>query len=41
VAEIAEGDVAVIDAGRPWFFRANDDCAVLLTLAWPRAKAGV
>jgi quercetin dioxygenase-like cupin family protein len=40
-SELAEGDVAVIDAGRPWFLTAQTDCAVLLTLAWPREKAGV
>ena len=31
----------VIDAGRPWAFRATSDCALLLTLAWPREKADV
>jgi quercetin dioxygenase-like cupin family protein len=40
-SELVESDVAVIDAGRPWAFRATDDCALLLTLAWPREKAGV
>jgi len=39
--QIDEGDLAVIDAGRPWAFRATSDCALLLTLAWPREKAGV
>jgi hypothetical protein len=33
--------VAVIDAGRPWQLRAASDCALLLTLAWPREKTGV
>jgi quercetin dioxygenase-like cupin family protein len=40
-SDLAESDVAVIDAGRPWKFRATSDCALLLTLAWPREKAGV
>ncbi len=34
-------DIAVIDAGRSWLLTAQSDCAVLLTLAWPREKAGV
>jgi quercetin dioxygenase-like cupin family protein len=38
---MGEGDIAVVDAGRPWFLTAQSDCAVLLTLAWPREKAGV
>ena len=40
-SEMGEGDVAVIDSGQPWFLTAQADCAVLLTLAWPREKAGV
>jgi quercetin dioxygenase-like cupin family protein len=40
-AQVSAGDVAVIDAGRPWLLRATSDCAVLMTLAWPREKAGV
>jgi quercetin dioxygenase-like cupin family protein len=39
--ELAAGDIAVVDAGRPWFLTATSDCALLLTLAWPREKAGV
>ncbi|HWH23980.1 MAG TPA: hypothetical protein VNW68_03695 [Candidatus Limnocylindria bacterium] len=35
------GMLAVVDNGRPWRLRADSDCAVLLTLAWPREKAGV
>lgn len=35
------GQLAVIDAGEAWTLRADGDCAVLLTLAWPREKAGV
>jgi quercetin dioxygenase-like cupin family protein len=40
-ADLEAGDVAVVDAGRPWLLTASSDCAVLLTLAWPREKAGV
>jgi len=40
-AELGEGQLAVVDAGRPWTITAATDCAVLLTLAWPREKAGV
>jgi quercetin dioxygenase-like cupin family protein len=40
-ADVVEHDVAVIDAGQPWLLRATSDCAVLLTLARPRDKAGV
>jgi hypothetical protein len=38
-SELAEGQLAVVDSGRPWTLRATSDCAVLLTLAWQ--KAGV
>src|SRR3954452_22728537 len=34
--ELSPDDVVVIDAGRPWLFRATSECALLLTLAWPR-----
>lgn len=40
-SELSAQDIAVIDAGRPWTLRATSDCALLLTLAWPREKAGV
>jgi len=40
-ADLEVGEVGVIDAGSPWRLRATADCAVLLTLAWPREKAGV
>ena len=40
-ADLGEGQLAVIDAGRPWLLTAATDCAVLITLAWPREKAGV
>jgi quercetin dioxygenase-like cupin family protein len=38
---LAEGQLAVIDSGRPWNLRATTDCALLLTLAWPIEKAGL
>jgi quercetin dioxygenase-like cupin family protein len=41
LSELGVGQLAVIDSGRPWVLRATDDCAVLLTLAWPLEKAGV
>ena len=40
-ADLGEGQLAVIDSGRPWLLTAATDCAVLITLAWPREKAGV
>lgn len=40
-AELEATEVAVVDAGQHWRLRAEGDCAVLLTLAWPREKAGV
>ena len=40
-AELEAGDLAVVDAGHPWALQAEGNCAVLLTLAWPREKAGV
>jgi len=33
------GSLAVVDAGTQWHLTAAGDCAVLLTLAWPRSKA--
>jgi quercetin dioxygenase-like cupin family protein len=39
--ELAADEMAVVDAGQPWRLRAVGDCAVLLTLAWPREKARV
>lgn len=41
LGQLAAGQVAVIDSGRPWTLRATSDCALLLTLAWPLEKAGV
>ena len=40
-AELESMEVAVVDAGQHWQLRAETDCALLLTLAWPREKAGV
>jgi quercetin dioxygenase-like cupin family protein len=39
-SELGAGDLAVIDA-RPWLLSASSDCALVMTLAWPREKAGV
>jgi len=39
--QLGAGEMAVVDAGQPWTLRALADCAVLLTLAWPREKARV
>lgn len=38
--DLGAGALAVVDAGVPWSLTADGDCSVLLTLAWPRAKAG-
>lgn len=38
---LAPGDVAVVDAGEGWTLTAADECAFLLTLAWPRDKARI
>lgn len=40
-AELEAMEVAVVDAGQRWQLRAETDSALLLTLAWPREKAGV
>ena len=40
-AQLSQGQMAVVDAGRPWTLRATRDCAVLVTFAWPIEKAGV
>jgi quercetin dioxygenase-like cupin family protein len=37
--KLPPGALAVVDAGQPWALTASGDCAVLLTLAWPREKA--
>ena len=40
-AQLDPAEVAVVDHGHPWVLRADTDCAVLLTIAWPPNKAGV
>ncbi len=40
-AHLQPAEVAVIDRGQPWILRADSDCAVLLTIAFPVDKAGV
>ena len=40
-AQLATGQLAVVNAGQSWVLRASSDCAVLTTLAWPIEKAGV
>lgn len=40
-AELEAGELATVDAGRPWELEAGAECALILTLAWPREKAGV
>lgn len=40
-AELAAGDIAVVNEGQAWQLRADGECALLMTLAWPREKAGV
>jgi hypothetical protein len=40
-AELNAGQLAVVDAGQAWRLTATEDSAVLVTLAWPREKAGV
>ena len=40
-AALTSGQLAVVDSGQPWVLRATDDCAALITFAWPIEKAGV
>lgn len=40
-AELRAGQIATIDAGKPWTLEALDDSVLLLTIAWPRDRAGV
>jgi quercetin dioxygenase-like cupin family protein len=40
-AHLQPAEVAVIDRGEPWVIRADTDCALLLTIAWPPEKARV
>jgi hypothetical protein len=40
-AHLQPAELAVVDQGQPWIIRADSDCALLLTIAWPPEKAGV
>lgn len=40
-AHLQPSEVAVVDQGQPWVIRADSDCALLLTIAWPPDKARV
>lgn len=40
-AHLQPAELAVVDQGQPWVIRADSDCALLLTIAWPPDKAGV
>jgi quercetin dioxygenase-like cupin family protein len=40
-AHLQQAELAVVDRGEPWVLRADSDCAVLLTIAWPPEKARV
>lgn len=40
-ADLSAGQLAAVDVGQGWQLRATEDSAVLVTLAWPREKAGV
>jgi quercetin dioxygenase-like cupin family protein len=40
-AHLGPAEIAVIDRAQPWVLRADSDCAVLLTFAFPPDKAGV
>ncbi|HUP83910.1 MAG TPA: hypothetical protein VM284_06955 [Candidatus Limnocylindria bacterium] len=40
-AHLQPAEVAVVDQGQPWSIRADSDCALLLTIAFPPEKAGV
>jgi quercetin dioxygenase-like cupin family protein len=40
-AHLQPAEVAVIDRGEPWIIRADSDCALLLTIAWPPEKARI
>jgi quercetin dioxygenase-like cupin family protein len=35
------GELATVNAGRRWQLRSEGESTVLLTIAWPREKAGV
>jgi quercetin dioxygenase-like cupin family protein len=40
-AHLQPAELAVVDRDQPWVLRADSDCAVLLTFAFPPDKAGV
>jgi quercetin dioxygenase-like cupin family protein len=40
-ADLVAGELATVDTGHRWQLRAKEESAVLLTIAWPREKAGV
>jgi quercetin dioxygenase-like cupin family protein len=40
-AHLEPAEIAVVDRGQPWLLRAESDCALLLTIAWPPEKARV
>jgi quercetin dioxygenase-like cupin family protein len=40
-AHLQPSEIAVVDRGQPWVLRADSDCAVLLTIAFPPDRAGV
>jgi quercetin dioxygenase-like cupin family protein len=40
-AHLEPAEIAVVDRGEPWVLRADSDCALLLTIAWPPEKARV
>jgi len=41
VADLEAGQLATIDVGRTWELTSRGDSTVLMTLAWPREKAGI
>jgi quercetin dioxygenase-like cupin family protein len=38
---LAPGEIAVLEAGSSWALEAEEESAVLMTLAWPEERAGV
>jgi len=40
-AHLQPAELAVVDRGHSWILRADSDCAVLLTIAWPPEKASI
>jgi quercetin dioxygenase-like cupin family protein len=37
--ELLSGELAVLDAGLPWWIEAREEAAVLLTMTWPEEKS--